>query len=73
VILNIAEIKKLHKDLMNKIQQQIKWLTGVKSFTIEEKVYLRTDNIHIKWRSKKLDNKSIESFEIKRNIKELSY
>ncbi len=40
---------------------------------IEEKVYLRTDNIHIKWRSKKLNNKSIESFKVKRNIKRLSY
>jgi len=40
---------------------------------IEEKVYLRTDNIHIKQRSKKLNNKSIEPFEVKRNIKRLSY
>ncbi len=40
---------------------------------IEERVYLRTDNIHIKQRSKKLNNKSIESFEVKRNIKGLSY
>jgi len=40
---------------------------------IEERVYLRTDNIHIKQRSKKLNNKSIEPFEIKRNIKGLSY
>jgi len=40
---------------------------------IEKKVYLRTDNIHIKQRSKKLNNKSIKSFKIKRNIKKLSY
>ena len=31
------------------------------------------DNICVKWRSKKLDNKSIEPFKIKRNIKGLSY
>jgi len=52
VILNIAEIKKLHKDLTNRIQQQKKQMTEVKPFMIEEKVYLRTDNICIKWRSK---------------------
>jgi len=40
---------------------------------IEERVYLRTNNIHVKQRSKKLNNKSIELFEIKRNIKGLSY
>jgi len=40
---------------------------------IEERVYLRTDNIHVKQRSKKLNNKSIKLFEIKRNIKGLSY
>jgi len=40
---------------------------------VEEKVYLRTDNIHVKQRSKKLNNKSIKPFQIKRNIKGLSY
>jgi len=40
---------------------------------VEERVYLRTNNIHVKQRSKKLNNKSIKSFEIKRNIRELSY
>jgi len=72
-ILNIAEIKKLHKDLTNRIQQQKRQTTEVKPFVVEEKVYLRTDNIHIKQRSKKLNNKSIKLFEVKRNIKELSY
>jgi len=47
-ILNIAKIKKLHKDLTNRIQQQERQTTEVKSFVIEEKVYLRTENIHIK-------------------------
>jgi len=72
-ILDIAEIKKLHKDLTNRIQQQTEQTTEVKPFMIEERVYLRTNNIHVKWRSKKLNNKSIKPFEIKRNIKKLSY
>ncbi len=40
---------------------------------VEEKVYLKTDNIHVKQRSKKLNNKSIKLFKVKRNIKGLSY
>jgi len=72
-ILNIAEIKKLHRDLTDRIQQQSRQTTEVKPFEVEERVYLRTDNIHVKQRSKKLNNKSIKPFEIKRNIKELSY
>jgi len=48
-------------------------MTEVKPFVIEERVYLRTNNIHVKQRSKKLNNKSIKSFEIKKNIKDLSY
>jgi len=72
-ILDITEIKKLHKDLISRIQQQKKQTTEIKPFVIKEKVYLRTDNIHIKWRSKKLNNKSIKLFEVKRNIKRLSY
>jgi len=71
--LNIAEIKKLHRDLANRIQQQTKQMTEVKPFMVEERVYLRTDNIYIKQRSKKLNNKSIKLFKIKRNIKGLSY
>ncbi len=72
-MLDIAEIKKLHKDLVNRIQQQTGQTTEVKPFMVGEKVYLRTDNIHVKRRSKKLNNKSIEPFKIKRNIKGLSY
>jgi len=72
-ILNIAEIKKLHRDLANRIQQQTEQTTKAKPFMIEERVYLRTDNICVKRRSKKLNNKSIEPFKIKRNIKGLSY
>jgi len=73
VILDITEIKKLHRDLMNRIQQQSRQTTEVKPFVVEERVYLRTDNIHVKQRSKKLNNKSIKLFKIKRNIKRLSY
>jgi len=47
-MLNIAEIKKLHKDLMNRIQQQTEQTTEIKPFEIEERVYLRTNNIHVK-------------------------
>jgi len=72
-ILNITEIKKLHKNLTNRIQQQTEQTTKIKPFTVEKRVYLRTNNIHVKQRSKKLNNKSIEPFEIKRNIKGLSY
>jgi len=71
--LNIAKIKKLHRDLTNRIQQQTEQTTEIKPFMIEERVYLRTNNIHVKQRSKKLNNKSIEPFKIKRNIKRLSY
>jgi len=63
----------LHKDLRNKIQQQMRQTTEIKPFVIEERVYLRTNNIYVKQRSKKLNNKSIKPFEIKRNIRKLSY
>jgi hypothetical protein len=63
----------LHKDLTNRIQQQTEQTTEVKPFVVEERVYLRTNNIHVKQRSKKLNNKSIKPFKIKRNIKGLSY
>jgi hypothetical protein len=43
-----AEIKKLHKDLMNRIQQQLRQTTEVKPFKVEERVYLRMNNIHVK-------------------------
>jgi len=72
-ILDIAKIKKLHKNLTNRIQQQSEQTTEVKSFAVEERVYLRTNNIHVRQQSKKLNNKSIKPFKVKRNIKELSY
>jgi len=63
----------LHKNLTSRIQQQTEQTTEIKPFEVEERVYLRTDNIHVKRRSKKLNNKSIKLFKIKRNIKRLSY
>jgi hypothetical protein len=45
---------------MNRIQQQTEQTTEVKPFVVEERVYLRTNNIHVKQRSKKLNNKSIK-------------
>jgi len=63
----------LHKDLTNRIQQQTEQTTKIKPFVVKERVYLRTDNIHVKQRSKKLNNKSIKPFKIRKNIKGLSY
>ena len=40
---------------------------------MKTKVYLQADNIKTKWKSKKLNHKSIESFTILKNIKDLSY
>jgi len=71
--LNITEIKKLHQDLTKRLERQTEKKVRVKSFQIEEKVYLQTDNIQTKTKSKKLNNKSIESFRIVRDIKKLSY
>ncbi len=73
VMLNIAELKKLHTDLTKRIKGQKKWSTEIKSFEVGEKIYLWMNNIWTKKKSKKLINKSIKSFMIKRNIKELSY
>lgn len=73
VMINIVKQKKLHKDLTQRKQTQQGTMTKVKPFEIEEKVYLWTNNIKIKQKSKKLNHKSIELFMIKRNVKDLSY
>jgi len=39
VILNIVEIKKLHRDLMKRLEEQKKKDTEFKLFQIEERVY----------------------------------
>ena len=71
--IDISELKKLHQDLVQMLQAQSGRTTMVISYKIGERVYLWTDNIKIKWVSKKLNHQSIESFMIKRNIKDLSY
>ena len=58
---------------MKRLERQIEKKATIKSFWVEEKVYLWTDNIQTKMKSKKLENKSIESFKIVRDIKKLSY
>ena len=71
--IDISELKKLHQDLVQMLQAQPERITMVTSYRVGERVYLWTDNIKIKWASKKLNHQSIESFMIKRNIKDLSY
>ena len=39
-ILNITEIKKLHQNLMSRIQAEKKQTAKTKSFDVEDKVYL---------------------------------
>jgi len=73
VILKITEIKKLHQDLMKRLEKQEEKRTEFESFQVEKKIYFQTDNIQTKIKSKKLNNKSIESFRIVRNIKKISY
>jgi hypothetical protein len=61
--------QKLHKDLTNRIQQQTEQTTEVKPFVIEERVYLRTNNIHVKAKKQEVEQQSIKPFKVKRNIK----
>jgi len=39
VILNIIEIKKLHQDLMKRLEEQKRKETEFESFQVEEKIY----------------------------------
>ena len=71
--IDISELKKLHQDLVWMLQTQSERIMMVTSYKVGERVYLQTDNIKIKWVSKKLNHQSIEPFMIKRNIKDLSY
>ncbi len=73
MILNIIEIKKLHQDLTERLEEQKRKKTEFKSFWVEKKVYLWINNIQTKMKSKKLKNKNIESFKIVKDIKRLSY
>jgi len=47
-MIDITELKKLHKDLTQKIQTQQETTIKVKFFEVKQKVYLRIDNIKIK-------------------------
>jgi len=58
---------------MKRLKKQIEKKMKMKSFQIEKRVYFQTDNIQMKMKSKKLDNKNIESFMIVRNIEKLNY
>jgi len=44
-ILNIAELKKLHVNLMKRIEGQKRQTTEIKSFEIDKRVYLWMDNM----------------------------
>ncbi len=72
-MLNIVKLKKLHTDLIKRIEEQKKWIIEIKLYEVDEKIYLQMNNMQTKKKSKKLMNKNIESFMIKRNIKKLSY
>ncbi len=39
-MLNIAELKKLYIDLMKRIEEQKKQIIEIKSFKVDEKIYL---------------------------------
>ena len=73
VIINVMKLKWLHKDLNKWLQTQCGKSTVIKLYKMKKKMYLQTDNIKTKWKSKKLNHKSIESFMILKNIKNLSY
>jgi len=68
-----VKLKKLHTDLIKRIEEQKRWTIEIKLYEIDERVYLWMNNMQMKKKSKKLMNKNIESFMIKRNIKKLSY
>jgi len=58
---------------MKRLEEQKKKETEFELFWVEKKVYFWTDNIQMMMRSKKLNNKSIESFKIVKDIKKISY
>ncbi len=58
---------------MKRIEEQKEQIIEIKLFKIDKRVYLQIDNMQKKKKSKKLINKNIKSFIIKRNIKRLSY
>ena len=73
IMINVTKLKWLHKDLSRQLQTQCERLIMIKAFEMKKKMYLQTDNIKTKQKNKKLNYKSIESFRILKNIKDLSY
>ena len=73
IIINVMKLKWLHKDLNKWLQTQCRKSIMIKLYKIEKKIYLQTNNIKIKQKSKKLNHKNIESFMILKNMKNLSY
>ena len=73
VMIDVIKLKQLHENLNKWLQTQCRKSIMIKSYKMKKKVYLQTNNIKIKQKSKKLNHKSIESFTILRNIKNLSY
>jgi len=45
VMLNIAELKKLHTDLIKRVKEQKRQTTEIKLYKINEKIYLQMNNI----------------------------
>ena len=73
IMIDVINLKWLHEDLNKQLQTQQRKLIMIKSYKMKKKIYLQTDNIKTKWKSKKLNHKSIESFTILRNIKNINY
>ncbi len=44
-MLNIAELKKLYTDFIKRIEEQKKQITEIKSYKIDEKIYLWMNNM----------------------------
>ncbi len=44
-MLNIVKLKKLYTDLMKRIEEQKRWITEIKLYEIDERIYLWMNNI----------------------------
>jgi ElaB/YqjD/DUF883 family membrane-anchored ribosome-binding protein len=74
VILNITEIKKLHQDLMRRLERQTekkeqKW----DHFRLKKEYILKQTTFEWKRNKQEIEQQSIESFKIVKDIKRLSY
>ena len=73
VMIDVTKLKWLHKNLNKWLQTQHRKLIMMKSYKMKKKMYLWINNIKTKQKNKKLNHRSIESFMILKNIKNLSY